>query len=212
MKSHRRLLLGFLIFFFFVLVGVLARTFLFENVILPVFGLILLIYRVLISIDQKIYWILFIFAILLYVFYRWMQQPSSDETRPVERNTIIMQRFNYWQTSLRLTKDEIDRPNNLRKDLIYMLVDVYTQQYDNLDTAEIKNGLRNGQIPLPYHIHSFLFPDQASLLLSTEISMQDRIWKTIGNEVKKFTGLKVKEYYQSIDEVLNYIESLLEKK
>ena len=212
MNYQRQIVLGFLITAFLVLLGIFFRAFLFENIIQPIYILILLIYQLLISVDQKTWWILFSLSILLYVFYRWVQQPSVSQLTPTDRKNVIMQRINYWQTSLHLTRDEIDQPNELRKDLIYIMADVYAQQYNNLNTYEIKSGLRNGHIPLPHHIHAFLFPEIESSLISNPTTNKNKVRTALNSWYKKVTRQNVKEYYRSIEEVLVYIESILEKK
>ena len=117
MSNPKRFFLAFLIIGVLILSAVLLQALLYENLVLPVSFLMVVVYRVLLSIDQNIYWILFTFSGMLYIFYRWMQQPAINKYEEQARINIFLQRFNYWQTSIHLTHDEIDQPNLLRRDL-----------------------------------------------------------------------------------------------
>jgi hypothetical protein len=116
----------------------------------------------------------------------------------------------YWRSWFLLNNSNIGDDRFLKKELAHLLASLYTSKQHTSTKFEIFDALQIGQIPLPEHIHTFLFPEKPKepeqpikkLLLS--IRRAPRKW------IRRWTGQETAERYRMVDEVLNFMETSLE--
>lgn len=195
------------------LIGILFRDFILDNFVTPVAVILLVFWRIVLSVDQKYYWGALILAVGLYAIYRLQaQQPSvQDQTRPYDSNTSL-ENVKHWRFWILLTSDEIERPSVLKRDLRKLLVAMYTLEQPETSGFEIHKALNLHQIPLPEHIYTFLFPVDPSGSRRSFGKILQTIRQTPGKWVRRWTGRDMAEYYKSIEDVITILESSLEIK
>jgi hypothetical protein len=215
MKIPRRasriaLLLGLFLF-----LGVLFPSFIVDNFVTPVALVLWLFWRILRSVDQGIYWSLLIFSVLGYAFvrlFRLAQDPAIlEQTLPSDSNAALEQ-INSWRISIRLTSDETEKFNSLKRKLGQMLVTMYASKQPETAPFEIYAALQRHQIPLPEHIDAFLYPAEPSGARRSLKQVLHTIRDAPRKRVRRWTGRDVAEYYQSIEDVISFMESSLELK
>lgn len=210
MKISRRASLTLLILGVLLLLGILFRSFIQDNFITPVSLVIWVFWRFLQSIDQGLYWGLLIFCILIFALVRGFEKPPSFEKTMDSGFNATLESMNFWRTMILITLDEIEQPNLLKRDLGRMLATIYSTKNTEVDYFETYNALRQGTIALPRHIYDFLYAaedaaSQPSLLRRLKAIRQKPIaW------YRHWTRRDVADYYRSIEEVLTYMESLME--
>lgn len=199
------LILGLCLF-----LGILFRAFVVDYLIRPVAVMLWLCWQIVLSVDQKFYWGLLIFLALFYAFRRLSQKPAASVQAPESFFSETLNRVRYWRSSILLTRDEIDAPNILKRDLGQMLVTMHATTQPEASNFEIHNALKQRRIPLPDPIHSFLFPVEPSGSTRSFKRILRTIRQTPREWVRRWTGRDMVDYYKSIEDVLTILESTLE--
>ncbi len=210
MKMPRRVFLGILLIALIVLLGIVFRTLIFNLFVLPVAALCWLLWRLLLSIDQEIYWELLIFLTLIYVIFRLTKvSAGAAHTAASDPNTAL-ESVNYWRTSIMVTSHEIDRPNLLTSNLGRLLAAVYARQQPETPLYEVYMALTRREIPLPESINNFLFPQETTASTGGIRRLLNVIRQALTRWYRQRTGRDVVEYYQSIEKVIDLMESSME--
>ena len=213
MKLTRRTLLIILLLGLVLPAGVLFRAFLLDNFVRPVALVLWLIWRVLLSIDQKIYWSLLIFTALFYIFIHLARRLAENQTTaPPPDSNLTLDTVDFWRTSIGLTSDENVRVNILKQNLGEMLASMYASRQNEASHWEVYEALQQGKIPLPEHIYSFLFPPKPLEGKRTFRQILQTIRQAPGRWVRQWTGSAAADYHRSIEEVLTFMESSMEIK
>jgi hypothetical protein len=210
MKKNKKTYLSIPIAGFLLFLGYLFHSFLLNNFITPLALVFWILWKIFLSVDQKYYWVLIIISASFYVFLRITQKGSSFERSRVTATNATLENMNYWRTSILVTSDEIDRPNILKQDLTKMLVEIYANKSGDASQIDIYNAIKMRQVPLPDSIYGFLFQTETSGAESSFNRVLHSITQTPRKLIRRWTGRDVAEYYQSIENVLNYIETLME--
>jgi len=213
MKLSPRTSLVILLFGLALFLGILFRAFILDNFVTPVALVIWAFWRLLLSVDQAVYWGVLIAAAGVYTFTRlffFVRGPITVEpTSPSDTNTTL-QHVNYWRTLIYLTQDETDKYNSLRRDLSRMLVDLYASQQREAAHFKVYEALQQRQIPLPEDIHAFLFPIEPAGPTRSVKRILSNLKQMARRRFRHWTGRDVAEYHQSIEDVIRFIESALE--
>lgn len=195
---------------FSILLGILFHDFIFVNMIKPVALAFWTFRRVLLSVNQKIYWGLLIFIALIMVYFR-LPKPSIEEELDVPTNpNATMREINSWRMSISLTSNEIEKFNSLKQDLGWMLASLLASNQPEKAQWKIYDAMKGRQIPLPQPVYDFLFPDESFIDKRSFKQFLLTIRKIPGTLVRRWTGRELAEYYQSIETVLTFMESLKE--
>jgi hypothetical protein len=212
-KMSRRTSLFLILLALCLLIGILFRDFVRDNFVTPIAVMLLVFWRIALSVDQKYYWGALILAAGLYALYCLQAQRPAvvDQTRPPDANTSL-ENVNHWRTWILLTSDELRMSNILKRDLGRLLVAMYALKQPGTSSFEIHKALYLRQIPLPEHIYAFLFPAVPSDSRRSLSQILQTVWQTPGEWVRRWTGRDVAEYYESIEDVLTILESALEIK
>jgi hypothetical protein len=211
MKLALRLTVLGLAFALLLFYGVAFPSHLIENFVRPVAIVLWVFWRIVLSIDQRILWSFLIILSVSFAAYRLSRVPAPSAepyARPESNGVLIRMRF--WQTSILLTRDEIERPNVLKNDLEQLLVAAYAVRQPDIPRLEINNALRLRQIPLPEHIYAFLYPAGHARTSRSIWQILRSIREAPERWLRHRTGRDVADYYRSIEDVLTLIETTLE--
>jgi hypothetical protein len=210
MALSRRTTLILIVVGILILVGILFHDFLLENFIRPVTLVLWLFWRFLKVFDQHICWGMLVFGIFFYAIYRLVGRPYGPEYKPQPSSNAALELMNFWRTMILITRDEIDEPNILRRSLAKMLATQLTTKQAGANYFDVYTDLKEETIPLPAGMHAFLFPNehhgnQRSIMHGlNKIRQFPRKW------LRHRTGRDVAEYCQSIEQVIEYMETLME--
>jgi hypothetical protein len=192
------------------LLSFLFRSFVLDNFVRPLALVLWVFWRVLLSVDQRLYWGVLIISALVYVFIRVGQElTSAEHPLPLDPN-VTMDTVDYWQLSVRLAAEEIDKPDPFQRNLGSMLATMYALKQPDAPQWVVHDALRQRQIPLPEPIHAFLFPAEPVGGKRSFWQLLRAIWHTPKKWTRRWTGRDVAEYYQAIDQVLTLMESTME--
>jgi hypothetical protein len=211
--SRRTVLIIALILGLFLLVGFSFPSFVQDNFITPLALVLLLCWRIVQSIDQQVYWAALIFAVVIYALirlYRSIQGPDIfEQTQSLDPNAALGQ-IRYWQTSIRLTGFEIDRSNILARNLANMLAAIYASKQLHVTPYEVYSALELRELPLPEPVYTFLFPAQSSGAKRSIKQILRSLWNIPRKQIRRWTGREKAEYYQVLDQVLKFMEAVME--
>jgi hypothetical protein len=211
MKHPRRSVLILLLLALGLLLAFLFRSFLLENLVRPVALVLWLIWRVLLSFNQRVVWSLLIFAALFYVSIRFSQHGLADsKPAPAPDSHLTLANIEYWRTFVSLTASEKARVNVLKQNLVEMLVSMYVPSQPKTPYWEVSEALRQRQIPLPENVYTFLFPPGPPAGRPTFQQVLQNLWRLPARWSRQWSGRAEAEYYRSIDEVLKFMETSLE--
>jgi len=210
MKLSNRLSLLILLLGLFLFLGILLRSYLLDYFVAPVAMVLLVLWRIVLSVHQAIYWGILIFAVLFYVFLRLLQRPVALEQVSHPTSNVTLDNINYWRTLILFAHAEIEKPNALKHDLGRMLAMVYALKQPETAQFEIYDALKLRQIPLPEHIYAFVFPAEPSPSARSFWQVLQTIRQTPRKWARQWTGRDVADYDQSIQDVITFIESSLE--
>ena len=212
MKKSQRILLVFLILGLLLCLGILFRDFILDNLVRPISLLLWILQRVLQSVDQNVYWGVLLFAGLIFVLLRLGRGPTIEERTPPPDTFSALENVKYWRTAIMVTHDETTEVNVLKRYLGKMLATAYAVREPGRANLEIYNALKLRQIPLPEPVYTFLFPGSLPASGKTFRQVLQSIRQAPRRWAHRWSGRDLQEYYQSIEEVLAFIESTLEVK
>jgi hypothetical protein len=211
MKNHRRMVLILLLLGLFLLLAFLYRAFLLENFVKPVALVFWLVWRVLLSFDQRVIWSLLIILAIIYVVLRMARQGMSETNSPlVPDSPLTLINIEYWRSFIMFNANNKFHDNILRQNLVQMLVTMYTSRQPDTPLWEIAEAFRLRQIPLPDNIYSFLFPPVPLTGRPPFRQMLQNLRHLPARAGYLWSGRTEAGYYRSLDEVLNFMESSLE--
>ncbi len=201
------LLLGISLLIFFIF-----RSFLLDNVVWPVALVVWLIGQALRTIDQQVYWYVLIAAAVIYAFIRLSRELTDVPPAPPPESNFTLETINHWRVVIPLNTQATGQPDILKQTLEKMLTAIYTSKQSESVHWEIDEALRLRRIPLPESIYAFLFPDEPPGKGAPRRGNLAAILQAPGTLARRWTGRETADYYRSIEEVLAYMESLVEKK
>jgi hypothetical protein len=212
MKLSRRaawllLFLGVCLF-----LGFLFRAFIVANVVVPIAMLLLLCWRLLLSIHQAVYWGLVIGLAMGLAFYRLVQMVGHEEEQFAPAPVSVLKVVDYWRLLLQPGSDEGPIATSLKHELCHKLVAMYAVEQPGAEPFTIHEALRLRQLPLPDTVYSFLFSNEAQ---ETKPSWRQRLQRLAdkpGKWLRRWTGRDKAEYYQAVEETLTFMEALMDIK
>jgi hypothetical protein len=211
--SRRTVLIITFILGLFLLVGFSFPSFVEDNFITPIALVLWLCWRILQSIDQPVYWLALILAVVFYFLirlYRWAQGVDTFEQTQSPDSNAALEKISYWRTSIRLTGFKIDRSNRLEHNLAKMLAALYASKQLHVTPYEIYSALEQREMPLPDPVYTFLFPAQSSGAKRSIKQILRSLRDIPRKRIHRWTGREKAEYYQLLDQVLNFMESVME--
>ena len=210
MRISRRTSLVLLLLGLFLFAGILFRAAILDNFVTPVALVVWLFRRIVLSVDQRIYWIGLIFSAALIGILRLVGRPAPLEREAAPRSNATLETVSYWRTSILITRDEIDEYNLLRRELGKLLTAVVASRRPDIPQWEILTQLRSGQIPLPEDLRAFLFPEEDSGAGRSFRQRLQTLLQAPRKWARRWRGSDRAGYYQSIEDVIRLMESELE--
>jgi hypothetical protein len=116
----------------------------------------------------------------------------------------------HWRTSIRLTDFNLDQSDSLKRNLINMLAAIYASKQFRAVPYEVYDALEQRQIPLPEPVYTFLFPAKPA---GAKLSIKQRLrrWRDMPRrQIRRWTGREKAEYYQMLEQVLKFMEAVME--
>jgi hypothetical protein len=211
--SRRTVLIIAVILGLFLLVGFSFPSFIQDNLITPIALVLWLCWRIVQSVDQQVYWIALIFVVVIYSLirlYRWILGTDTFEQTQSPDSNAALERINYWRTSMLLTGFKIDSSNRLRNNLANMLAALYASKQLHVAPHEVYSALEQRQMPLPEPVYTFLFPAQSSGAKRSIKQILRHLRDIPRRQIRRWTGREKAEYYQLLDQALNFMESVME--
>jgi hypothetical protein len=98
----------------------------------------------------------------------------------------------------------------LKRELTHLLTSLYASKQSTSDNFGIYDALQQGEIPLPEHIHAFLFSTESQRAGGPIKRLLQSIRKTPRKWIRQWTGQEKAEHFRMIDEVLRFLETSLE--
>lgn len=208
MTLSRRALLPILVAAALLLVCLLFWPFILQQIITPIALLLWLLLRLFVlSIDQRYFWGALIFLAFIFI-YSLLPQPAntiSTETGP-ESNEAI-QNIEFWRDIFTLIDYNPQDEKTLKRELTRLLAALYAARQQTTPDFLLYEALERGELPLPPHIHAFLFPPApvrspnpiARFLQTTRAAA--RKW------IRRRTGQERAEIYAMINDILTFMEN-----
>lgn len=213
MNVSRRLVVSIFFVLVFLFIGLVFWPFILTEIIRPISIVAWLLLRVsVLAIDQKFYWGALIF-VMVFCLYRLLP-PGQPATYPEvsESSNATLRAIDYWRNIFFLTGHENYGSQNLKRELIRLVIAHYATKQRTTVNFEIYEALQSRELPLPEHIYSYLFAAEPQ---NTDRSLKARL-QTLANAPQKWlrsvSGQEAAEHKRMINEVLVFLETALEIK
>ncbi len=211
MNSFKRAVIAFLITAIILFVGMLFWPFIRNNIIEPIALVIWLLLRLLVlSIHQKYFWYAAITVAIIFLFRFLRQEQSTVQPDAYLVPNATITNIGYWRVLFTYDGQDVRDEKILKRELTHLLTSLYASKQSTSNNFGIYDALQQGEIPLPEHIHSFLFPAEPGQSDGLIKRFLRSIQKTSRKRIRQWTGQEKAEHYRMIDEVLNFIETSLE--
>jgi len=207
MKIDRRVVFCILMAGLLFLAGILLRDFLLANFVKPIALMLWTCNRLIASIDQTAYWAGLILVLILISLLRLSRQQVIQEVDHTGRENATLDSIRYWRALILLTSNESDRLNFLKNPLQTLLKDIYALRPHSQVSGKTDEDFEQGAMMLPDSIREFLKIDPPS---NVHPNLMQRPRQAPIGFVRHWVKQDQTEYYQSIAEVISFMEKQLE--
>ena len=194
------------------LLGLLFRTFLIEEVVVPVATMMLMLWRLLLSVHQALYWGAVIALALGLAFLRLHRGAGRGETPPGSGLDSSPKSIDYWRLPLELADSEDPAYAGLKSELRHILISVSAVNQPGTAPFAVFEALRLRRLPLPDPLHRFLFGNQADPKEQTWRKWARELAAAPGRWLRRWTGRDKAAYFKSVEATLTFLESMMEIK
>jgi len=196
-----------------VFVGMLFWPFILNEIITPISLVFWLLLRIFVlSIDQKYYWAAIIFIVLFFLYRFLPPDRSTVQFGDFQNSNATMRTVGFWHSLFTLAKYDTRDEKNLKRELARLLLSLYaTKQRTSADFG-LYEALQKGEIPIPEHIHTFLFLEEPPEARPSFKKLVQSVRNIPRKWIRRWTGQETAEYFRMIDEVLGFMETSLEMK
>ena len=101
---------------------------------------------------------------------------------------------------------------SLNEELARLLLSLYATKQRTSADFRLYDALQQGEIPIPEHIHTFLFSEEPKQAGHSFKKLVQSIRNTPRKWMRHWTGQETAEHYRMIDEILCFMETSLEMK
>ena len=214
MDVSRKLVVFVFFLLTILLVGMIFWPFILSEIIAPTSLAVWVLLRIFVlSIDQKFFWVGIIFITSFFLYRNLLPRiPLPIQTDDFHKPNETMRNIDYWKRLFIVIDKKVQDEKTIKKELTFLLLTLYTTKQRTLTGFRLYDALQSGQIPLPEHIHTFLFPEEPQGSERSIKGLIQSIQKIPMKWIRRWTGQETAEHYRMIDEVLGFIESSLEIK
>ncbi len=175
----------------------------------PITQLFWVILRVFLSVHQKLYWGLLLFAAAVYWYMRLVRELAEEKEPAAPANASSLESAEHWRNMMVLTEHETTRANSLKGELAALLVAIAAAKQHAPAGLELYDAFRQGRIALPAETRAFLFPEAQPPKKSAWHSLLN-LWRVPRGWLEHLTGRDKAAYYRSIEEALGFMEAFME--
>lgn len=183
------------------------RIYLWNNLVEPIALLFWAGWRVILSVDQQIYWQLLIWGSIFF-FLRFLPTQKERSTAYAEKeNGKSIKGLAYWQILVSSAANDDDKRALLRRDLEKMLILGLSIQ-ERVEKEEIKRRLSSHQMDCPEFIYAFFYPDQQD-----EKGIFEKIKKShyfLPAWLRNLNHREKMQYQHTLSAILQWMEQTLE--
>ncbi len=212
MNNPVRILAVVLALLLLFLLALLFPGFFLDNLVSPIATVLLLFWRIIQSVDGAVYWVLLVLIITGYLSMRiigaYQAAPELGPAPSLDSNAIF-ERIVYWRLSIKAAHLE-KRYRSLKHELGMMLAALYASRELEAVQFEMYDAMKRGEISLPEPVYAYLFPPEPSNTPLSLKGMFARIRDLYDRQVRQWTGREAAQEDKSIEQVLAFMESLLE--
>ena len=215
MRDPKRLALFGLFLGLIVFLGLLFAPFVMANIISPLALFAWLFLRMFVlSIDQQYYWWFLILLGIIWVARFFFRGPPAVVEPLLPTPNATMKSVDNWRALIYVAEGYSGLRVELKRELRQMLISLFSSRHGNSAFSEVYEPLQKRQIPLPEPVYAFLFEPE---LVEEQRSFMEKLRalpQTLRQRLtqwrRAWTGQETAEYYQSIEAVLTFMESMLE--
>lgn len=210
MKTGRRVRLGVILAGLLLLAGFLLRGWLLAHFVRPMALLLWSGSRLAAAIDQSSYWVGLILGLIAAVLVRLLRQQALLEGEPAENGNATLHSIGHWRTLILLTSSESDRLNLLKNAMQKLLKEIYASKQPSERPWKIYQEVEQGEVTLPGRVRKFLMLDPPNETRPTLMQQLRRASQAPVGKGRRWTKQERDAYYQSIAEVISFMETELE--
>jgi hypothetical protein len=201
------LLSGIIILF----IGMIFWPFILNDIIKPFALVIWLLLRIFVlSVDQKYFWAIVIFSIIIFLFRLLPKEQDPVQSEAFSEENATVSNIKNWSILFAFSGQDVREDKVLKRELIHLLASVYASKRNTSTDFGIYDALMQGEIPLPEDICTFLFPKEQQASGSLIIKILHTIQNTSRKWIRQWTGQDKVDHDKMINEVLCFIETSLE--
>jgi hypothetical protein len=214
MNKSRRLIVFLIIFTGVLILGLAFWQYVLDQILTPIALTAWLFLRIFVlSIDQKVYWIVLILGSVIVLFRHLIQYSMSSETETLPEADLALKDIEFWRTFFTLYTHDKKEQFMVKRELVRLLVSMYASKQGVAANFLVMDALKKGEIPLPEAIYSFLFvEDQIQKDRHSLKQILRTLWLAPRHWLDERSGRNIEEYYRMVTEVLDFMESSLEIK
>lgn len=211
MNLSRRIILSILFVMLVLLFGMFFWPFVFNEIITPIALTAWLFLRIsVLSVDQNCYWGVIIFVVAVFLFRLHSDAPATNPARDFPDENDTVRTIGYWRSRYALTNPNAYDDKALKRELIHLVASLYASKQRASPSFVFYDALERGEIPLPDHIHTFLFPGEPEEARRSFQELMRTVREKAQKWIRRQTGQETKEYHRMIDEILRFMETSLE--
>ncbi|HSK66161.1 MAG TPA: hypothetical protein VK888_04475 [Anaerolineales bacterium] len=209
-SSSKRFLLVSLVAALILFLVLLFWPFVLATILQPIALVLWLLVRILVlSIHQKYFWYVLIFAAVFVLLRLLRQTPSEPPAQASFETNTTLTSISYWRALFLYTGPDVHEDAPLKRQLTGLLTSLYAWKQGTPNDYRIQDSLQQGAIPLPETVQAFLFPQEPEPGRSLKKFLQ-AIPKAPRRWIRQWTGQAKAEHSQRIEEVLGFLETSLE--
>lgn len=213
MKFSKRMVMLILFIMMIVLFGAFFWPFILNDIIEPTSLVIWLLLRIFVlSIDQKYYWGAIIFVVVVFLFRLLPQDQIVIQSEDFLDSNTTIKDIDYWRILFTQSGHDTHDQESVKRELIHLLLSLYASKQHTSTNFVLYDALKKGELPLPEHIHTFLFLDEPKKSKWTVNKLVQSIRTAPRKLKRRWTGQETAEHYRIIIEVLSFMETSMEMK
>lgn len=215
MKLSRRTVVSILFVVLILLFGMFFWPFILNEIITPIALTAWLFLRIFVlSIDQKYYWGALVFVVAVFLFRLVFNALATISPRDFPDANVTandtMKTIEYWRGLFALIDPNVYDEITLKRELMHLVASLYASKQRSSPNFIFYDALQRGEIPLPAHIYTFLFPAEAKESRRSIKHLMRSVRETPRKWIRRWTGQETAEYHRMIDEILSFMETSLE--
>jgi hypothetical protein len=213
MNISKRAVISVLVAAIILFAGMLFWPFILNNIIKPIALVVWILLRIMVlSIDQKYFWGVIVFVAAIFLFRFLPLEQSAIQLNAYPETNATIRTIGYWRILFTFNDQDVRDEKTIKRELLHLLTSLYASKQRTSTNFGVYDALHQGEIPLPEHIHTFLFSKEQQESGNPIKKLLRSIQKTPRKWICLWTGQEKAEHYKMIDEVLCFMETTLEIK